>query len=96
MPGKFILAILILSLTTVESNAQQADPAPPTLRTRSTLVEVPALVKNKRGEVVFDLTLADFSLTDNGEVQQLALESDSDSRPLALAIFVEPPALRVA
>ena len=84
-----LLFSLLVLLTTAGARAQQIVPGQPTLRVRSNLVEVPALVKTKRGQVVFDLTLADFSLTDNGEPQHLTLESDTDSQPLALAICVQ-------
>jgi VWFA-related protein len=77
-----------LLFTTVEAHSQQNDPGQ-TLKVRSTLVEVPALVKTKHGEVVFGLTTADFSLTDSGVSQNLTLEPDTDSQPLALAICVE-------
>ena len=36
------------------------------IRTSSTVVFVPALVKTKSGETVFSLTASDFILTDNG------------------------------
>lgn len=73
--------------------AQQGD-APgstpgPTLTVRSTVVLVPALVKTKKGDVVFSLTADDFSVTDNGVAQHLTLDPDTDSEPLALAICVE-------
>jgi hypothetical protein len=53
------------------------------IRARSNLVLVPALVKTKVGEIVFSLTAADFTLTDNGVPQQFRLEADTDSEPLA-------------
>jgi VWFA-related protein len=59
------------------------------IRTSSTVVLVPALVKTKSGESVFSLTADDFTLTDNGEPQKLHLEADTDSRPLALVVIVE-------
>ena len=72
-------------------SAQSA--APPanqaTITVRSTLVEVPALVKTKDGQQVFELTADDFVLTDDGVAQHLTLDPDTDSRPLALAIVVE-------
>jgi VWFA-related protein len=56
---------------------------------RSTLVEVPALVKAKGGQVIFKLAADDFLLTDDGVPQHLTLDRDTDSQPLALAIVVE-------
>ncbi len=86
---KFACASLLFFFVTVEGQAQQSDPGQLTVSVHSNLVVVPALVKKKGGEVVFDLTTADFSLTDNGLPQHLTLESDTDSQPLALAICVE-------
>jgi hypothetical protein len=69
--------------------AQQGDNGQPTLTVRSTLVEVPILVKTKGGNRVFELMADDFLLTDNGVPQHLTLDQDADSQPLALAIVVE-------
>jgi VWFA-related protein len=52
-------------------------------------VLVPALVKTKGGELVFELTADDFILTDNGVPQSLRLEPDTDAQPVALAIIVQ-------
>jgi len=68
----------------------------PTLAVRSNLVLVPALVKNRAGEVVFSLTADDFALTDNGVPQPLQLEPDTDSQPLALAVIVQTGGLGAA
>jgi len=76
-------------LTAIGLRAQQSDTGQPTITVRSTLVQVPVLVKTKRGEVVFRLTADDFLLTDDGVPQKLTLDQDTDSQPLALAIVVE-------
>jgi VWFA-related protein len=74
----------------VQSGVQkQAGSQTPALAVRSNLVLVPALVKNKNGEVVFSLTADDFVLADNGVAQSLSLEADTDSQPLALAVIVQ-------
>jgi VWFA-related protein len=73
-----------------QGNAGQATPSNPTTFTvRSTLVQVPVLVKTKGGQVVFELTADDFALTDDGVPQQVRIEQDTDAQPLALAIVVE-------
>jgi VWFA-related protein len=79
---------LLLCLVAVDGSAQES-PGPATLTVRSTLVEVPAMVKTKAGEVVFELTADDFTLTDDGIPQHLTLDPDTDSQPLALVICVE-------
>jgi VWFA-related protein len=71
---------------------QQANDSPQSenrIRTSSTVVLVPALVKTKSGETVFSLTADDFILTDNGVPQTLQLVTDTDSQPLALVVIVE-------
>ena len=55
----------------------------------TSLVLVPALVRNKSGELVFTLKADDFILTDNGVEQKLSLEDDTDGQPLALVVAVE-------
>ena len=82
---------------TIEAPAQTVAPAtgtpttgaPTTITVQSSLVLVPALVKTKRGELVFSLTADDFVLTYNGVPQPLRLEEDTDRQPLALAVIVE-------
>ena len=64
-------------------------PAPPALRTQSTAVLVPALVRNAKGELVFTLKAGDFRVTDDGIEQPLTLDEDTGSEPLALVIAVE-------
>ena len=61
----------------------------PTLSSNTTVVLVPALVTNKGGEPVFTLTANDFMVTDDGVPQQLRLEQDSDSEPLALVVVFQ-------
>lgn len=72
------------------SRAQTPAPAQQsTLSTRSTLVLVPALVRNKAGELVYTLSADDFTLTDNGTPQKLILEQDTGGEPLALVVVLE-------
>jgi VWFA-related protein len=65
------------------------DAATPTLTSQSTLVLVPALVRNKADELVFTLKADDFVLTDDGIPQKLRLEQDTGGEPLALAVVIE-------
>ncbi len=81
--------LLVLLFLAAVADAQQSVKDQSTITVRSTLVEVPILVKTKRGEVVFQLSGDDFLLTDNGVPQHLTLDQDTDSQPLALAIVVE-------
>ena len=70
--------------------AQTSTPAQtPTLSTNSTLVVVPALVRNKAGNLVFTLKANDFTLTDDGVPQKLTLDRNAGSQPLALVVLIE-------
>jgi VWFA-related protein len=60
-----------------------------TLTARSTLVLVPALVRNKARQLVFTLKADDFVLTDDGVPQKLTLEQDTGGEPLALTVVLE-------
>ena len=90
-----LVGCVVASGLAQQSGAGQAAPSSPsaanptTLTVRSTLVEVPVLVKTKGGQVVFELTADDFRLTDDGVAQQIRIEQDTDAQPLALAIVVE-------
>jgi VWFA-related protein len=46
-------------------------------------------VRNKTGELVYMLTAEDFTLTDDGIPQKLALEQDTGGEPLALVVVLE-------
>ena len=83
-----VFALLLLRVAT---GLGQSSPAPqaPVLRTQSTLVLVPALVKTKSGELVYALSADDFRLTDNTLEQKLTLEEDAGGQPLALVVVVE-------
>jgi VWFA-related protein len=77
--------------------AQTSEPAAPdstapattTLSSRSTLVLVPALVRDKSGKLIFSFKVDDFALTDDGVPQKLTLEQDTGGEPLALVVVVE-------
>jgi len=74
-----------LAQQTPEQPASQA----PTISSQSTLVLVPALVRNKSGELIFTLKADDFVLTDDGISQKLTLEQDTGGEPLALVVDIE-------
>jgi VWFA-related protein len=79
----------LLFWTTTPCAAQESGTGQPKVAVRSTLVIVPVLATTKGGNVVFGLTAHDFLLTDNGVPQNVSIEEDTDSQPLALVIVVE-------
>jgi hypothetical protein len=91
------LTLAILPAAFAQLSPQNADPGAreplvagsPTLTSRSTLVQVPALVRNKANKIVYSLSANDFLLTDDGIPQKLHLEEDTGSEPLALVVEIE-------
>jgi VWFA-related protein len=87
---KWIAAIALLGLPVAFAQAPAISaPQAPALRTQSTVVLVPALVRTGDGKLVFTLKADDFRVTDDGIEQQLALDEDTGSEPLALVVAVE-------
>jgi len=97
-----ILALLLAPVVNAQSPAHSPAQSPAaqaplnseanpgaTISVRSSLVVVPALVKTKSGQLVFTLKADDFTVKDDGVPQQLHLEQDTDSQPLALVVVVE-------
>jgi VWFA-related protein len=83
-------ALCLLFLVSLARAQSPSAPDPQaTITTNSTLVLVPALVRDKHGNLVFTLTANDFALTDDGIPQKLTLEPDTGGEPLALVIDIE-------
>src|ERR1019366_593197 len=83
-----LLLAMPISSVCAQTPATSAPPTP-TLNANSTLVLVPALVRNKSGKLVFSLNATDFALTDDGIPQHLTLDQDTGREPLALVIDIE-------
>jgi VWFA-related protein len=87
---RLVAAIAILSSSFGLAQAPVASlPKNPQLQTQSTVVLVPALVRNPQGELVFTLKADDFRVTDDGVEQKLTLDEDTDGEPLALVVVIE-------
>ncbi|MFP5249734.1 MAG: VWA domain-containing protein [Acidobacteriota bacterium] len=83
---------LLLTLAPAMCAAQGATPVAAeqsVLRSQTTVVLVPALVRTQSGAIVYTLSADDFRLTDDGVPEKLTLEHDSGSEPLALVVVVE-------
>ena len=74
--------LLVLSLCAI---AQE----PPTFRTQSNVVLVPALVRDKAGDVVYGLQAKDFVIEDDGVVQNVHLDEAAESEPVSLVVAIQ-------
>jgi len=84
--------ILALAVAAIPSLARAQTPPQQhgsIFTTQTTVVLVPAMVRDKSGSTVYTLKPQDFRLTDDGVPQQLTLDPDSGSRPLALVVVLE-------
>jgi VWFA-related protein len=79
-------ALMQLPATCHPQSIQESDAR---LSEQTSLVVVPALVRNKAGSLVFTLKADDFVLTDDGIPQKLTLEQDTGGEPLALVVIIE-------
>lgn len=59
------------------------------VRAQSNVVLVPALVRDAKGEVVFNLSASDFRVTDDGVEQKITLDEDTGNEPLSLVVVVQ-------
>lgn len=83
------LAIPILLFCWPMAHAQTSSPAKPALRSESTVVIVPALVRDAQWKPVYTLKADDFRVTDDGVEQTLSLDENTGGEPLALVIAVQ-------
>jgi VWFA-related protein len=87
---KFCAAIALAWMpVTLAQTLPSTAPENSVISTRSSLVLVPALVRTGSGQLVYTLTANDFTITDDGVEQRVALDEDTGAQPLALAIVVE-------
>ncbi len=93
MRTAILFALVSLSFVPVKAAVGQApnshSPTGSDLTAQTSLVIVPALVRSKSGQLVFNLNASDFALTDDGIPQKLTLEQDTGGEPLALVVIVE-------
>jgi VWFA-related protein len=79
------LAVQLLLLCGVAVPAQQE----PTFRSQANVVLVPALVRNKSGEIVYGLKSTDFVVLDDGVPQTARLDEEVETEPVSLVVAVQ-------
>ena len=89
---RFVILFACMPVALAQTSTPPTSPGTspnPVLSARSNLVLVPALVRTKSGELVFTLSASDFTITDDGVEEKVALEENTDDEPLALVIALE-------
>jgi VWFA-related protein len=81
-----VLTLACLLLTAAVSAPGQEEP---TFRTQSNVVLVPALVRNKGGDVVYDLKASDFIIEDDGVPQTIHLDEAAEEEPVYLVVAIQ-------
>ncbi|HEY6466359.1 MAG TPA: VWA domain-containing protein [Candidatus Acidoferrales bacterium] len=72
-----------------QASASRQETNPPTVRSESTVVLVPTLVRTKSGDVVHGLSAADFIVDDDGVAQSVRIADSPDVEPLSLVVAVQ-------
>ncbi len=99
-PKVVLAALIFFAAVFLRAGAQELPPPEPaqplpaaqgetTLRVTTNVVLVPTLVEKDHGEVIYGLKQSDFELLDNGVPQQLKVEEELDTAPVALVVAVE-------
>ncbi len=79
--GIFFLAFILIG--------SPALPQETTLRSQSTVVLIPALVKNQQGQIVYGLQAKDFIVEDDGVEQPIRLDEAPEGQPVSLVVAIQ-------
>jgi VWFA-related protein len=79
----------ILSLSLVLALVLTASAQEPTLRSRSNLVLVPTLVKDRQGAIVYGLPPSDFIVEDDGVEVPSRLDETPEGQPISLVVAIQ-------
>src|ERR1700674_1645223 len=86
-PGRRVLFVVLATLLT-RLNANSAAQEP-TFSSQSTVVLVPTLVRDARGNAVYGLQSKDFVLEDDGVQQTVHLDEEAESEPISVVVAVQ-------
>lgn len=76
--------MLLLACTLVASAQEQ-----PTFRSQSNVVLVPALVRDKSGNIIYGLHAGDFIIEDDGVPQAVRLDEAAEDDPVSLVVAIQ-------
>ena len=82
IPARFCSLILLLPL--LGSSQQET-----TVRSQSSVVLVPALVKDVQDHPIYGLTANDFVVEDDGVAQSVYLDDSAESDPVSLVVAIQ-------
>ena len=82
------MALLLLPFPALAQQESFGQVSSPTIRSTSTLVIVPTLVRSISGELVTNLGARDFRLTDNA-IEQRILAEEIEDQPIALVVLMQ-------
>lgn len=86
---KGYLWFILLSLVGGAFSVCVAQTQTPRLRSESTVVLVPTLVKTQSGEIVYGLSARDFIIEDEGREQSVQLDDSPDSDPASVVVAIQ-------
>jgi VWFA-related protein len=82
---RVLTLVCLLPAVAVFASAQEE----PTFRTQSNVVLVPALVRNKGGDILYDLKASDFIIEDDGVPQNIHLDEAAEEEPVYLVVAIQ-------
>lgn len=83
-PSVFALLALVLACGLLLPAQEE-----PTFRTQANVVLVPALVRDKSGDVIYGLNAGDFIIEDDGVAQTVRLDEAAEADPVSLVVAVQ-------
>ncbi|HEX5484088.1 MAG TPA: VWA domain-containing protein [Terriglobia bacterium] len=81
--------VALCSALTFASGAWAASQQPPVLKVQTEVVNVYAVVRDKKGHLIPDLTQRDFEITEDGVPQQIRYFSRATDTPLTLGMMID-------
>jgi VWFA-related protein len=86
-----VSSLLSLSIASAAAASPQngRHPAPPVIKVQTEVVNVYAVVRDRKGRLIPNLTRKDFALTEDGTPQEIRYFSTATNVPLTLAIMVD-------
>ena len=79
-----VVVTLVFTLLSIRAFAQET-----TLRSQTTVVLIPALVKDPQGGIVYGLQAKDFVVEDDGVEQSTRLDEAPEGQPISLVIAIQ-------